>query len=75
MAKKNGFTICNDDAILLTRLEDSACAEIILNVVNYAVHGEELDLDEVDGEYSALVALASLCIINRIKRDRTRGGD
>ena len=75
MAKKNGFTIYNDDAVLLARLEDNACADIILNVVNYAVHGEELDIDEIDGEYSALVALASLCIINRIKRDRAREED
>lgn len=75
MAKKNGFTIYNDDAILLARLEDKTCADIILNIVNYAVHGEELDIDAFDGEYDALVALASLCIINKIKRDRAREDD
>lgn len=75
MAKKNGFTIYNDDAVLLARLEDKTCADIILNIVNYAVHGEELDLGTVDDEYDALVALASLCIINKIKRDRSREED
>lgn len=75
MAKKNGFTIYNDDAVLLARLEDKTCADIILNIVNFAVHGEELDLDVVDDEYDALVALASLCIINKIKHDRAREDD
>ena len=67
---KNGFTIYNDDAILLARVDNEECSDIIANVVNYAVHGEEIDLDENTTEYNALIALASLCIINKIKRDR-----
>ena len=70
MSTKNGFTIYNDDAILLARLEPEVCADVILNVVDYAVYGVEIDINETTTEYNALVALASLCIINKIKRDR-----
>lgn len=75
MAKKNGFTIYNDDAVLLARLDTDVCSDIVANVVNYAVHGIDIDLDENTSDYNALVALASLCIINKIKRDRAREDD
>ncbi len=70
MAENNRFVIYNDDAVLLSRLDSDVCLDIITNVVEYAVYGNEPDLDENTTDYNALVMLASIGIINKIKRDR-----